>query len=192
MTNAIVRNTRLLALSGVAAIAFGVIALAWPGLTFIALLALFGALAFVTGAFSLASALNLLAERQTTWVAPVLGGLGGIAIAAVTFLWPGITGLTLVYLIGFWAIVTGVFEVIAAFDMAGQAKGDWALGLSGAMSVVFGTVVALFPGSGALAIVWLIGLFAIATGVSKLVVAYRLSRFESTVKSKIRHAASAA
>src|SRR5579863_10046749 len=103
MSSAFVRNTRLLALSGLAAIAFGVIALVWPNLTFVALLALFGAFAILVGTFTLATGLNELAERQTDWVPYVIGGLAGIAVGAVTFLHPGWTALTLVYLIAFWA-----------------------------------------------------------------------------------------
>src|SRR5690349_6129475 len=118
MYNAIVRNTRLLALSGVAAVVFGVLTLVWPNLTFIALLALFGAFAFTTGAFTLGAGLNMLAERQTHWVPYVIGGLAGIATGAVTFIYPGWTGLTLVYLIAFWAIITGIFEVVAAIELA--------------------------------------------------------------------------
>src|SRR5579872_2394849 len=108
MERALVHNTRYLALSGVAAIAFGVIALVWPNLTFVALLALFGAFALTVGGFTLAEGLTLLAERNTSWVPYVLGGLAGIAVGAVAFLWPGITALSLVYLIGFWAVITGV------------------------------------------------------------------------------------
>ncbi len=186
MYNALVRNTRFFALSGVAAIAFGIIALVWPGLTFVALLALFGAFAFVTGAFTLGSGLNLLVERQTTWVPYVIGGLGGIAVGAATFLWPHWTALTLVFLIAFWAIFTGVFEIVASIDLAGELDGDWMLGLSGVLSVVFGTVVALFPRSGALAVIWLIGLYAILDGITRLMVAYRVNNAGKEVKSALQ------
>jgi uncharacterized membrane protein HdeD (DUF308 family) len=186
MERALIRNTRLLALSGVAAIAFGVLALVWPSLTFVALLALFGAFAFITGAFTLASGFNLLAERQTTWGPYVIGGLAGIAVGAVTFLWPGISALSLVYLIGFWAVVTGIFEVIAAIDLAGELQGDWMLGLSGALSVAFGVLVALYPRSGALAIIWIIGLYAILAGITRLTVAYRLTSTGKKVTSALQ------
>lgn len=175
MYDAIVRNTRLLALSGVAAVAFGVIALVWPNLTFIALLALFGAFAFLIGAFTLGMGLNLLAERQTHWVPYVIGGLAGIAVGAVTYLHPNWSALTLVYLIAFWAIITGIFEIVAAIELAGQLDGDWMLGLSGALSVAFGALVALYPRSGALAIIWIIGLYAILDGITRIYLAYRLN-----------------
>ena len=185
MYHALVRNTRLLALSGVAAIAFGVLTLVWPKLTFVALLALFGAFAFVVGGFTLAAGLNLLAERQTLWVPYVLGGLSGIAVGAVTFLWPGITALSLVYLIAFWAIVTGVFEFVAAIELAGELAGDWMLGLSGALSVAFGVLIGMYPRSGALAIIWIIGLYAILGGLTRLMVAYRLTNAGKTVQAAL-------
>ena len=189
MYQAIARNTRILALSGVAAIAFGILTLVWPNLTFVALLALFGAFAFVEGAFTLGAGLNMVAERQTNWVPYVLGGLAGIAIGAVTFLHPGWTALTLVYLIAFWAIITGVFEFIAAIELAGELNGDWMLGLAVALSVAFGVLVALYPRSGALSIIWIIGLYAILAGVTRLTVAYRLNQGESKVKSTFQPSA---
>jgi uncharacterized membrane protein HdeD (DUF308 family) len=189
VTNAVVRNTRLLALRGVAAIAFGVLAVAWPNLTFIALLALFGAFALVEGAFTLSAGLNLVVERQTSWVPYIIGGLAGIAIGAVTFLWPGLTALTLVYLIAYWAIITGVFELVAAFELAGGIRTDWMLGLAGVLSVAFGVLVALDPRSGALSVIWIIGLYAIVVGVARLMMAYRLNSTENKVKSAFQPSA---
>jgi uncharacterized membrane protein HdeD (DUF308 family) len=186
MYRALVRNNRLLALRGVAAIAFGVVALAWPGLTFVALLALFGVFALIEGGFTLGAGLNLLAERHTSWVPFVIGGLAGIAIGAVTFLRPGITALALVFLIAAWAIITGVFEFIAAIDMAGELKSDWMLGLAGVLSVAFGILVALDPRSGALAIIWIIGFYAILAGVTRLTLAYRLNTGEKKVHSALQ------
>jgi uncharacterized membrane protein HdeD (DUF308 family) len=183
MHNAFVQNNRLLILQGIAAVAFGVLVLVWPNLSFIALLALFGAFALVTGVFQVAQGLNLVVERQTYWVPYILGGLAGIAVGAVTFLHPGWTALTLVYIIAFWAIITGVFQILASLDLAGQVDGDWMLGLSGALSVAFGVLVALYPRSGALAIIWLIGLYAILFGVTELFVAYRLNQGDKQIQS---------
>jgi len=188
MQQALVRNNRLLALSGVAAVAFGVLTLTWPSISFIALLALFGAFALITGGLTLGAGLNLLAEKQTTWVPYVLGGLGGIAVGAVTFLWPGLSALALVYVIGFWAVMTGIFEIVGAFDLAGKLDHDWMLGISGILSVAFGTLVAIYPRSGALAIIWIIGFYAILSGVTRLVVAYRVNGVESKVRAALQHA----
>lgn len=176
------RSSRMLALAGVAGIAFGVIVLVWPNISLSAFLALFGALALVSGAFTLAAGLELLAERSTHWVPLVVGGLAGIAIGAVTFLWPHVTGLMLLYFIAAWAIVTGAFEIAAAFDLSAETKDSWMLGLAGLASIVFGALIAIFPQSGALAIVALIGIYAIVTGVLCLVFSYRVHRVQGEIK----------
>jgi uncharacterized membrane protein HdeD (DUF308 family) len=168
------RNSRLLALSGLAGIAFGIVVLVWPGISVIALIALFGAFALVTGLLALGQGLNLVAERQTDWVPYVLGGLSGIAIGAITFYRPGVTALVLVYFIAAWAIVTGIFQVVAAMEQWKELEYGWLVGLTGLLSIAFGILVAVYPGAGALAILWLIGVYAIVTGVIQIVAAVRL------------------
>jgi uncharacterized membrane protein HdeD (DUF308 family) len=179
MDRALTRSSRLLALEGIAAIVFGIVVLIWPGLTLVALLALFGAFALISGVLVLAAGLNLLAHRRDDWVPYVLGGLAGIAVGAVTFLRPGITVLALVYLIAAWAIITGVFEVVAAVDLHGEVRGEWWLAIAGVLSILFGALVAIRPGSGALAILWLIGIYAILVGVIRLVFAYRVHNVQT-------------
>jgi uncharacterized membrane protein HdeD (DUF308 family) len=179
------RNSRLLAVGGLAAIVFGVVVLVWPSISAVALVALFGAFALIYGLLALGQGLNLLAERNTYWVPYVLGGLGGIAIGAVTFFRPGVTALILVYFIAVWAIVTGIFQLVVSVDQAGEVKGDWLIGLTGLLSIAFGTLIAIFPGSGALAILWLIGAYAIVLGVIQLVAAYRLHGLQDTFASML-------
>jgi len=131
MDRALTRSSRLLALEGIAAIVFGIVVLIWPGMTLVGLLALVGAFALVSGVLVLASGLSLLAQRRDDWVPFVLGGLAGIVVGAVTFLRPGITVLALVYLIAVWAIITGVFEIVAAVDLHGETRGEWWLAIAG-------------------------------------------------------------
>ena len=188
MDKALARSSRFLGLSGLAGIAFGLIALIWPGASQVALIALFGAFALVYGAMFLAAGLNLVAHKRTDWVPYVVGGLAGIAIGAVTFFRPGVTALVLIYFIAAWAIVTGLFEIVAAVDMHGEIQGDWLLGLSGLVSIVFGALVAIRPGDGALAILWLIGIYAIIGGVARLVFAYRMYSTRETVRGVVRGA----
>ncbi len=185
MDEAITRSSRFLALSGVAGIIFGIVALVWPNITLVALVALFGAYAFVAGVFTLVAGLDFATEGARHWVPMVLGGIGGVAIGAVTFFRPGITALALVFLIAAWAIVIGVFEFAAGIELTGTVSGAWTLWLGGLISVAFGVVVALRPGSGALAIIWLIGLWAIITGVIRLVFAYRMRSNQAEVKSAV-------
>ena len=95
MDKALPRMARFLGVAGVATIVFGVVVLLWPGISLVALTALFGAFAFVYGVFGLGAGLNLLAHRSTEWVGPVVGGIGGVIIGAITFLHPAITVLAL-------------------------------------------------------------------------------------------------
>lgn len=179
------RSSRMLALAGVTSVAFGVVVLVWPNLSLVALLALFGAFALVTGAFMVGAGLEHLAERRTDWVPYVLGGLTGIAAGLFTFFRPGITGLILLYLIAGWAIVTGAFEIAAAFDLWDEVKHSWLLGLAGLCSIAFGILIAVYPLSGALAVLWLIGTYAIAVGLLELYYSYRVHQVPSEARKVI-------
>lgn len=179
------RSARFLAIGGVASIVFGVTVLLWPGISLAALTALFGAFAFVYGSFSLGVGLTLLARRSTEWVPFTLGGIAGVVIAAITFLHPAATDLALTFLIGAWAFVVGVLEIAGAIDMWGEIDGALWLAINGAASVIFGILVAFRPGAGLLAILWLIGIYAVFAGVIRLVAAWRMHQFHSEVKTTV-------
>jgi uncharacterized membrane protein HdeD (DUF308 family) len=166
------RNWWALALRGLAAIIFGIVAWIWPDLTVTALVILFGAFVLVEGAFDVATALTTR-NRDDRWPL-LLQGIAGIAIGVVTLVWPDITALTLMYLIAAWAILTGIFEVIVAIRLRREISGEFLLGLAGVASILFGIAIAIFPGSGAVALVWLIGIYAIAFGILLLILAFRL------------------
>jgi uncharacterized membrane protein HdeD (DUF308 family) len=188
VNKAMSRSALYLAIAGVASVVFGAVTLFWPGITLIALTALFGGFAFVYGALALGSGLNLLAHRSTEWVPYIIGGLAGVVIGGVTFFYPGLTALTLVYLIAAWAIVVGVFEVIASIEARGLVKGAGWLTASGVLSVVFGALVVIWPGSGALAILWLIGIYAVLGGATRLYAAYQIRRVEGDVRQVVQAA----
>jgi uncharacterized membrane protein HdeD (DUF308 family) len=176
------RSARMLALAGSATLAFGVIVLAKPGLSLVVLLALFGAYALLSGIFMLGAGLEHLAARRTDWVPYVLGGLAGLAVGGITFFRPGITALVLLYLIAGWAIVSGAFALPAAFALWDETHQSWLLGLAGVLSIAFGILIAVYPASGALAILWLIGIYAIVVGLAELVYAVRMHQTQSMVK----------
>jgi len=157
------------ALRGLLAIVFGIVALAYPGMTLVSLALVFGAYAFGDGVFAIVSAFGRRG-REAVWY--VLDGLLGIAAGIATFFFPGIAAQTLVFLIGVWAILTGIFEVIAGFEL--PIKRDWLLVIAGIASIVFGVLVFVNPVGSALAIVWLIGGYALVFGVSMLVFGIRL------------------
>lgn len=173
MIASLARNWWALALRGVFAILFGILALIWPGVTLGALVILFGAYALVDGIFALVAAFRA-AEAHQRWWPFVWEGLFGIAAGLIAFIYPGITALVLLYIIAFWAILTGIFEISAAIRLRKEIAGEWALGLGGLASLVFGILLVVYPGAGVLTVIWLIGAYAIAFGVLLLVVAFRL------------------
>jgi uncharacterized membrane protein HdeD (DUF308 family) len=159
------------ALRGLAAVLFGIAALVWPAITLQVLVLLFGAYALVDGIFSLVQAFGS-GTRFRGLVA--VEGLASIAVGVVALVWPGITALALIYLIAAWAVVTGILEVVAAVQLRKLIENEWLLVLGGIASVAFGVIVALQPGAGALAMVWLIGAYAIAFGVLLIALGFRL------------------
>ena len=165
------RHWWVVALRGLAAIIFGVLAFIWPAITLGALILFYGAYAIVDGALALYAAIR--SRGQPVW-ALLLEGILGIGAGLVAFFWPAITALALLYVIAAWAILTGVVEVIAAVRLRQAITNEWALILSGVLSVVFGLLLVIQPGAGALTLVWLIGLYAVLFGVSLLAFAWRL------------------
>src|SRR4051812_40770105 len=130
------RNWWALVLRGVAGVLFGIAAFAWPNIALGALVLLFGAFALADGIFSIAAAVaGRPREGIPSW-ALLVEGLLGIAVGIVTFAWPGITELALLYMIAAWAIATGVFEFVAAIQLRRHIRGEWLLALSGLLSIL--------------------------------------------------------
>ncbi|WP_283137294.1 HdeD family acid-resistance protein [Rhizohabitans arisaemae] len=161
----------LLTLRGLLAILFGLLALFWPGITVLALVLMFGFFALVEGIFRLVAAFGR-AGRESRWLL-VLGGVVGIAIGLITLFWPGITAIVLLVLIAVWAILTGLFEIIAAVALRREISNVWLLALAGAFSFVFGIFMIALPRQGAIAVVWLIGIYAIVFGIAMVVFSLR-------------------
>jgi uncharacterized membrane protein HdeD (DUF308 family) len=175
MLHALARSWWLLLLRGVAGIAFGIVAFIWPGLTLVTLVLLYGAFALVDGVLSLIAAFTGGAKPLPTWWLIVVGILG-IAAGIVAFLWPGITAFALVMLIGAWALVHGIFEIIGAIQLRKEIDNEWLLILGGLLSVGFGILVLLAPGAGALGLVWAIAAYSIAFGILFVALALRLRK----------------
>jgi uncharacterized membrane protein HdeD (DUF308 family) len=174
------RNWWALVLRGALAIAFGILAFAWPNLTVAALVALFGAFALVDGVFALVAAWRA-AERRRPWWPMALEGVSGVALGILTFVWPEVTAFALLYLIAAWAVVTGIFEIAAAVRLRREIEGEWFLALTGLASVIFGILVVIFPGTGAVAIVWAIAAYAIVFGVLLIGLGIRLRGWQRRV-----------
>lgn len=165
---------------GAVAILFGILAFARPGMALFTLVMLFGAYALIDGVFSLVSALRPEeGRRQARWVV-ILEGIVGVLAGLITFFSPGLTALTLLYVIAFWSLVTGVLEIVAAVRLRREISGEWLLGLSGLLSVLFGLALLVFPGAGALAVVLWIGAYAVAFGVMLIALGFRLRKWTHT------------
>ena len=172
MLHFIARNWWLLVLRGICAILFGVLALTSPGITLGALVLLFGAYAFADGILAFVAAFSNSTGRP--WWALVLEGLVGIAAASATFLYTGISAVVLLYVIAGWAIVTGIFEIVAAVQLRKEVEGEVWLALAGLASVFFGAVLFARPGVGALAVMWMIGTYSVLFGVLLVALGFRV------------------
>ena len=164
------RHWWVVALRGLAAIIFGVLAFIWPGPTLAVLIVLYGAYAIVDGVLALYAAVRSGDNRWTF----VIEGVIGIAAGLVAFVWPGITALALLFVIAAWAILTGIMEAIAGVRLRRAIDNEWMLIIAGLLSVVFGILLIAQPGAGALAIVWLIGVYAVVFGIALLALSWRL------------------
>jgi uncharacterized membrane protein HdeD (DUF308 family) len=171
---ALAKNWWLLLLRGIAAILFGVLALGWPGLTLLTLILLYGAYALIDGVIAIIAAIVGNAPAGRWWLAIV--GVVGIAVGALTVMLPGMTALILLFTIAGWAVAIGVFQIIGAIRLRKEIDNEWLLILSGAVSVLFGLGIVANPGGGALAIVWVIGIYAIIAGVLYIGLAFRLKK----------------
>lgn len=169
------RNWWLMLLRGIAAIVFGVMAFVWPGPTLAVLVIFFGAYMLVDGALALWAAITGHNGTALRWWLAVVGA-SGIAVGLMTFFWPGTTALALVLFIGAWSLVRGVFEIIGAIQLRKEIDNEWMLILGGVLSVIFGLGVLALPGAGALALVWVIAIYAIIFGGTMVAFAFRLKQ----------------
>jgi uncharacterized membrane protein HdeD (DUF308 family) len=156
-------------LHGLASVVLGVMLLAWPGIGVYALTIVFGAYTLATGIVELATAFTTQATEERGWL--ILRGILGIGVGVLVLAWPSISSLALLYVIGAYAIGLGILAVVAAFRLPLPGRDTASMALTGLVSIVFGVVIFAKPGAGALAVLALIAAFALATGVTELVVA---------------------
>jgi uncharacterized membrane protein HdeD (DUF308 family) len=175
LLHALAKSWWLVLLRGIAGILFGLLAFAWPGLTLVTLVLLYGAYTLVDGVVALAAAFTGAARPGPTWWLIIIGLLG-IAVGAITFFYPGVTALVLVLLIGGWAVAHGIFEIIGAIQLRKEIDNEWWLILAGALSVIFGLMVLFAPGAGALALIWVIGAYSIVFGAMLIGLSLRLRK----------------
>lgn len=178
-----------LALRGLAAVLFGIAAIIWPDITLRALVLVFGAYTLVDGAFATGHAFT--AGNGLRWFL-ALEGLAGIALGILTMVWPGITALALAYWIAAWAVITGILAIAAAIQLRKLIENEWLLGLGGVASVAFGAILMIAPGEGALALLWLIGGYAILFGALLIGLGFRLRTLDQRLEAGAGGGAAAA
>jgi len=165
MLQLLARRWWALALRGVIAVLFGLLTFFIPGVTLISLVLLFGFYAILDGIFDIVSAMKAPGHHWPLLVEGIVGIVAGI----VTFMWPGITAMFLLYLIAFWAILTGVLEIVAGIRLREVIANEMLLILMGVISTLFGILIIIFPGAGALAIIIWIGAYAVVFGIILIV-----------------------
>jgi uncharacterized membrane protein HdeD (DUF308 family) len=170
------RSWWMLLLRGLVAIAFGVLTFARPGITLASLVLVFGAFALADGVLGVWTALTHRHDGENRWLL-LLGGLAGIGVGVLTLFEPGITAVALLFYIAIWAITTGVLEIVAAIRLRHEMQGEWMLVLAGLCSVAFGVLLMARPGDGALAVLWLIGSYALLFGLLLLALSFRVRGF---------------
>lgn len=175
---ALARNWGAIALRGVLAILFGVLAWVWPGLTIAALVLLYAAYALTDGVT------NLVAGIRGRHGTQVLIGILSLAAGLAAVIWPLLTEIALVILIGAWAVAIGVMEIVTAVRLRREIEHEWLLALTGALWVLFGAYILLFPGEGALSLLWLISTWAVVIGIMQLALAFRLRHLARQLEAR--------
>jgi uncharacterized membrane protein HdeD (DUF308 family) len=155
------------AVSGVVSILFGILALAWPGVTLSVLVWLWGAFALVYGIVQLIGIFRAIGAG-TTWWTYLLVGVASVVAGLYVLFYPLVSAAVLAFVIGFWAVAVGTIEIVT-----GIGRGNLLTIVTGVIAVVFGFVMLGNPMAGALALVWVIGVFAIVRGIVLLVGAFR-------------------
>jgi uncharacterized membrane protein HdeD (DUF308 family) len=174
MLNQLAKNWWLVLLRGLAAIAFGLIALASPGITLIALMVIYGAYALADGIVALIAACVGGAIAPRWWL--VFIGLLGIAAGLYTLVYPGIAALVILNILAIWCIIRGVFEIVGAIRLRKEIDNEWMLAMSGILSVLVGIFLLARPVAGVVALIWALGIFGIVFGLLLIGFAFRLRK----------------
>ena len=166
----------LLLLRGVVAVLFGLLCWMKPDISLAALVILFAAYALADGILAVVAAIQGRKITDDWWIL-LLWGLVGIAVGILTMMSPDVTALALLYYIAIWAIITGIIEIVAAIRVRKVVTGEGWLILAGILSVLFGIALFAQPGAGTLAVLWMIGIYAVAFGLICIILAFKSRSF---------------
>jgi uncharacterized membrane protein HdeD (DUF308 family) len=172
MSQILAQNWWLVALRGVFALIFGVIAVLLPGVTITALVLLFVAYMLVDGVFAIVSGVRA-ARRHERWGLLIVEGIADLVAGGIAIVWPLITVVAFIYLLAAWAIVTGGLAFAAALRLQ-LDHGRWLLAFGGFVSLIWGFMLLFWPLAGAVVLAWWMGAYALVYGVTLLILAFRL------------------
>jgi uncharacterized membrane protein HdeD (DUF308 family) len=185
MKSLLTKVSSSLIFSGALSLLFGVLCFAWPGITLVALVWIFAISVVSQGVVFVSSAMRHRKEEDQWWVLLVIGIINIIA-GLFAILYPGISALILVMVMGITWLITGIIEIIAAIRLRKEIENEGWLILGGLLSVIAGFYLLMSPGSGALAILWLIALYAVVFGILLIVLGLKAKRWHQRITS--RHA----
>jgi uncharacterized membrane protein HdeD (DUF308 family) len=175
LLDSVARNWWVVLLRGIFAVIFGILAFAWPGPTLAALVFIFGIYAIADGLVAIGFGFS----GGSRWWQMILVGLISLVAGVLTFVWPGLTAVALLTLIAAWAIVRGIMEIYAAIKLRALVQNEFLLIVGGVCSILFGAIVMARPRAGALAILWIIGFYAIFFGILTIALSLRLRSLKS-------------
>ena len=182
--NRLAKNWWVFILQGILAILFGILVVAWPSVSIFVLVILFGAYALASGIVSIIFA----ATHKGNWWGSrawlIVWGIIGIGAGVVTFFWPGITAIVLLIIIAVWALLSGIAELVFAFTIPATVGNRVLLALGGIFSIIFGIFLMARPVAGALAVIWIISIFALMFGIYYIVFGISLRDLKNKIKAK--------
>jgi uncharacterized membrane protein HdeD (DUF308 family) len=163
----------LVLLRGIFMVIFGLIALVSPGIALLTLVWLFGFYAILDGIAAIMIGIRTRGEPH--WVWTIVQGVVSVLAGVIALIWPGLTALALLFVVAFWAIVLGIGEIGGAFASRRRRSTSWGWTLAaGILNVIFGILLLIWPASGILTLVWLVGIFTLVGGLALIVLAYRV------------------
>lgn len=172
------KNWWQIAVRGLIALIFGILVLAWPGVSLFMFALIFGAFAFVDGIFTLIAAVNYKAGAgKRAWL--FVRGIFGIIVGLITFFWPAITEIALVLLIGAWALLAGIFELNFALRSVANTGTKWLFAVTGILSIILGILLLVRPIAAMLAVTWFIGAYAVIAGILLIILGFRATHPKS-------------
>jgi uncharacterized membrane protein HdeD (DUF308 family) len=175
----------LVLLRGALMVLFGIIALVSPGIALLTLVWVFGIYSILDGIAAVA--LGIRTRGEPHWVWTIVQGVVSVLAGFVALVWPGVTALALLFLIAFWAILLGVGEIGGAFASRQRGSNAWGWTLAaGVLNILFGVLLLIWPASGILTLVWLVGIFALAGGVALILLAFRVRSVARSTDSALR------